>query len=242
MNNQDLLNQGASSSFTIEELEALKKKALEGKQNVPEGQTPPTGQNQEAAAGDSSLADTSLGSPVQIDYGPSEFTQQTGVKVTKQENALEQAKKEINAIKFTNEELSLIDSDASSKARAKTAAQLNLPMSEITDDNKYFLDYKQEEINIAKNLLLDNKLEPIFKNLESNTLTFAESGFKGMKSLVSLFAKSKLPQYEGLIDAAEVLLMTDSEKKLKEYQLEIKKEFSDSYKESAEEIKNVILL
>ena len=60
MNNQDLLNQGASSSFTIEELEALNKKALEGKQNVPGEKTPPTGQNQEAAAGDSSLADTSL--------------------------------------------------------------------------------------------------------------------------------------------------------------------------------------
>ena len=83
MNNQDLLNQGAFSSFTIEELEALKKKALEGKQNVPEGQTPPTGQNQEAAAGDSSLADTSLGSPLTIDYGPDEFAQQTGVVAEK---------------------------------------------------------------------------------------------------------------------------------------------------------------
>jgi len=55
------------SSYTIEELEAEAKRSLEGKSNVPMGQTPPAEQNQETAAGDSSLVDSSLESPVQLE-------------------------------------------------------------------------------------------------------------------------------------------------------------------------------
>ena len=92
MNNQDLLNQAAPSSYTIEELEIINKKALEGKQNVPMSQTPPTEQNQEAAAGDSSLADSSLESPIEIK--PVELT------------AEDVAKEEESVVALVNEQIS----------------------------------------------------------------------------------------------------------------------------------------
>jgi len=196
----------------------------EGKTTVPGDMTPPTEPEKKTAAGDSSLADTSLESP-EVDL-------------------VQKSKEAIKNIKLTTEEIQNIEAEAAKELRIQLAAENNMAIDAVTDDQLSKL--LPSKIQNLKSQTLSNKIEPIMKDFEDESLNFFEEGVKDLR-LASVWASKYLPEGLGktLARVGQAAFVTDAEIEMQKGKKAITEDFKKSQTEAviahnkvAEEVNN----
>jgi shikimate kinase len=196
----------------------------EGKTTVPGDMTPPTEPEKKTAAGDSSLADTSLESP-EVDL-------------------VQKSKEAIKNIKLTTEEIQNIEAEAAKELRIQLAAENNMAIDAVTDDQ--LSELLPSKIQNLKSQTLSNKIEPIMKDFEDESLNFFEEGVKDLR-LASVWASKYLPEGLGktLARVGQAAFVTDAEIEMQKGKKAIAEDFKKSQAEAviahnkvAEEVNN----
>jgi shikimate kinase len=183
----------------------------EGKQNDLTETDPPTSQKTETPAGDSSLGDISLGSP--------------------ETDLVQKSKEAIKNIKLSTEEIRDIEIKAAEDLRIEVAATNNIAIDAVTDEQLSGL--LSSKIQNLKSQALSNKIEPIMKDFEDESLNFFEEGVKDLR-LASVWASKYLPEGLGktLARVGQAAFVTDAEVEMQKGKKAITEDFIKSQTEA----------
>ena len=187
--------------------------ADEGKTNGPTEVTPPVGQKDETAAGDSSSAATSLELP--------------------EGDLVSSTKQKIDAIKLTPGELSSIEATAKDELRYQIAADKNLGLDQVTDE--MIGELLPQKINALKGQTTGVKMESVMKEFEGESLTFGESVLKTLKTLASWSEVAVSPTSRLTSLAAQAALTTDAELEMAKGKKQITEEYKARETEAVKE-------
>lgn len=211
------------NNITVEELLA-KASGSEGKPNDLMETDPPASQNTETSVGESNSGDISLGSP-EVDL-------------------VQKSKEAIKNIKLTTEEIQNIEAEAAKELRIQLAAENNMAIDAVTDEQ--LSELLPSKIQSLKSQALSNRIEPIMKDFEDESLNFFEEGVKDLR-LASVWASKYLPEGLGktLARVGQVAFVTDAEIEMQKGKKAIAEDFKKSQTEAviahnkvAEEVNN----
>jgi shikimate kinase len=220
---EKLQNIADMNGVTVEELLA-KASGGAGKQNDLMETDPPTSQNTETSAGESSSGDISLGSP--------------------ETDLVQKSKEAIKNIKLSTEEIQDIEIKATEDLRIELAATNNIAIDAVTDEQ--LSELLPSKIQNLKSQALSNKIEPIMKDFEDESLNFFEEGVKDLR-LASVWASKYLPEGLGktLARVGQAAFVTEAEVEMQKGKKAITEDFKKSQTEAvaahnkaAEEINN----
>jgi hypothetical protein len=220
---EKLQNIADMNGVTVEELLA-KASGSGGKQNDLMETDPPTSQNTETSVGESNSGDISLGSP--------------------ETDLVQKSKEAIKNIKLSTEEIQDIEIKAAEDLRIELAATNNIAIDAVTDEQLSGL--LPSKIQNLKSQALSNKIEPIMKDFEDESLNFFEEGVKDLR-LASVWASKYLPEGLGktLARVGQAAFVTDAEVEMQKGKKAITEDFKKSQTEAvaahnkaAEEINN----
>jgi chloramphenicol 3-O-phosphotransferase len=196
----------------------------EGKQNDLTETDPPANQNTETSVGESNSGDISLGSP-EVDL-------------------VQKSKEAIKNIKLTADEIQSIEAEAAEELRIQLAAENNMAINAVTDEQ--LSELLPSKITNLKAQALSNKIAPIMDDFEDDSLNFFEEGVKTLR-LASVWASKYLP--EGFSKTAarvgQAAFITDAEIEMQKGKKAIAEDFKKSQSEAvtahnkaAEEVNN----
>jgi len=220
---EKLQNIADMNGITVEELLA-KASGSEGKQNDLMETDPPTSQNTETSVGESNSGDISLGSP--------------------ETDLVQKSKEAIKNIKLSTEEIQDIEIKATEDLRIELAATNNIAIDAVTDEQ--LSELLPSKIQNLKSQALSNKIEPIMKDFEDESLNFFEEGVKDLR-LASVWASKYLPEGLGktLARVGQAAFVTEAEVEMQKGKKAITEDFKKSQTEAvaahnkaAEEINN----
>ena len=224
MNYNELLEKADLVGMSVDEYIENYNIDGEGKQNDLAETDPPTNQNTETSAGESSSGDISLGSA--------------------ETDLVQKSKEAIKNIKLSTEEIQDIEIKATEDLRIELAATNNIAIDAVTDEQ--LSELLPSKIQNLKSQALSNKIEPIMKDFEDESLNFFEEGVKDLR-LASVWASKYLPEGLGktLARVGQAAFVTDAEVEMQKGKKAITEDFKKSQTEAvaahnkaAEEINN----